>query len=279
MTFNSSRIYLWPFILLNCIIMSITVDHDIFYGIIAGLSLCFLSSYGFLINDICDRNIDRVNLAGRLENADRSTIRVALIIALSFLIIALFLSLIDYMLFALLVIISVVLTLYSILLRKFLIISTITAALLSLSPLWVPLIGRRIELFHLGITISMFIMLTAREIILDVKDRKGDKEGGRRTLPSIVGPARAKNIAFFLMLLSSLLMLLTLIPSLTLVSSLEAAVILVPACAFIFLIIKSGLGTLNFLDEKISIEKFIIASRRGMALIPIVLLFEWLLLK
>ena len=60
---HSARIYLWPIILLNSIAISLSINYNLLQGAIIGISLSFISSFGFLINDIWDRPIDRINLA------------------------------------------------------------------------------------------------------------------------------------------------------------------------------------------------------------------------
>src|SRR6266511_2372644 len=86
---SSMRLYFWPLIMANIVMMSITLSVAIWPALVFGLSLSVLASYGFLINDLCDRHIDRINRSGHFEHSTATTLTSAIFMALVLLIVGL----------------------------------------------------------------------------------------------------------------------------------------------------------------------------------------------
>lgn len=273
---RSLRLYLWPVILANTLAMSSNIGSNLSEGSILGISLCFCASYGFLINDLWDRNVDRVNRSGRLEESDRQTLIAAFVSACMLITGALIAS--SYVCKTathLILMIAIALTLYTILLRKVFLISTLTAAILSASPLWMPLIGHQVRPFHVTVVISMIIMLFARETILDVKDIKGDIAGKRRTLPVLYGTHAAKWVSAILILIASIILfsIIFLMPF----PFEEKVLIYMPACLLVYLMLLPSFQLLRESSDNLQMRRYILTSRFGMLIIPFLLVIEGLM--
>jgi len=203
---KSARLYLWPAAALNAFAVSLALGVPLVPGSLVSASLCLLASFGFVLNDLWDRNVDRMNTAGRLENANRTTCRlawgsVALLLAGGLSLAALA----GWRPFLLALTVATGLTLYTILVRRVLLAATLLSAILGTSPLWGPIIlwetsvSQRVWLLLL----SICLMFAAREILLDVKDEVGDRLALRHTFATIFGSRIATKVAVLIVLCST----------------------------------------------------------------------------
>jgi len=189
-TIRCSRLYLWPFVLANTVMMTICTGKSPMQGILLGTSLSLMSSFGFLINDLIDRKVDNLNGAKRMEAANKITISISFVSAISFLSLSLIMSsLISLKSLIWMSVIGLGLIAYSVFCRKVLLLATFTSATLSASPLWLPLLLWRNDenTFFINFSGLFFLLLIAREILLDSKDVKGDQQGGRHTIGTVFG--------------------------------------------------------------------------------------------
>ena len=241
-----------------------------------GLVISMLASFGFLLNDLCDRNIDRVNRAGHFEDSTTTTLAVAVVTSLSFLSAAL---LISYQLgraeFLLATGIAMALIAYSVLLRKLLLMPTIVAAILATSPLWSPLIlwdaGDKSEWVFVW---SLILMVAAREIFMDVRDRSGDLSGNRDTLATVFGGRIAKFVATLLTVSAGIPFIFSIAHNTRGHSIIVTSFAFLLAGAIFCLLVQPALKTLtDATDERRSIQRYVLSSRVAMALIPLLVLF------
>ena len=276
---RSARIYHWPIILANSTAMSLCVSSNLVGGITLGMSLSFLASSGFILNDLWDRRIDSANSAQRLEDADGTTCLFAslagLLLACLGLLVA---SRVAPRALFIVACIAAGLILYTVFLRKFLIVSNFLCALLGASPLWLPLLlwARHPPAFEWGIVVAMVVMLFSREVVHDIKDRAGDLTGKRVTLPVAFGTKVSRIIAFVLMIIGGTSLLfaiqangrqLSIVTNVMTYSCCVAllALVLIPA---VYLVLSHSLDR--------AVLRFISFSRCAMTVVPLLLFIEYL---
>lgn len=277
---RSSRFYFWPIIAANVVSVTLGVGGDLLRGAGFAVVISCLASFGFLLNDLWDRDIDRINTKRHLEYADPSTLKGALAVGLGFLIAGLALAFcLGSLEFSVAVSIGLALAAYTVLLRRFLFIPTIVAALLSASPVWAPLViwGNNYDMWKCLFLAAIIVILAAREILMDAGDRVGDLAGGRDTLATVFGARIAKSVSVILTL-SAIVPFVVAIGSgafnLSLAGKLGVAGI---GGAIAGLLGYSALKMLlEKQDDEIAIPKYMSRSRAAMALIP---LLNFLLLR
>lgn len=188
---RSARPYLWSVILVNCLVIGASLDVSLWRCFLAGAILSCLASFGFLFNDLMDRKIDKLNNQGRLEDALAGT-RIAAIVsgaafAIAGLVLALYIQEPSALPLALSVFIGLVM--YNLVLRRVPFVATALAAWLCASPFWfmMGLQFHHISLIHVLVLKMVVIGTFAREVMLDLKDVRGDSAFGRHTIPSLVG--------------------------------------------------------------------------------------------
>jgi 4-hydroxybenzoate polyprenyltransferase len=188
---RSTRPYLWIAISVNTVAAGLSLGNSVLLCLVVGAILSCLASFGFLLNDLVDRPIDRLNRQGRLEDASYKTRFAAAITGVSLAITSLVLALLIgkpiAVFLALFVLLGLVL--YNLVLRRVPFVATALAAWLCASPLWF-MMGLQLEhvsLVHILVLKMVVIGTFAREVMLDLKDIKGDRIFGRHTIPSLVG--------------------------------------------------------------------------------------------
>ncbi|HPN32128.1 MAG TPA: UbiA family prenyltransferase [bacterium] len=201
--FLTIRIYLLIPILLNCFASYYYVLNEIklLSCFLISFSIYLIAAYGFIDNDMIDRNIDNINGVFRLQFISDSNLFKLNIIKFIFLFIAFFIGLlIDIKIFIAFIFISILLFFYNRHIVKKHLYSNLLAAFLSLSPLWIPLCffsgykNIHIKIYYI-LLIGLLLYLCGREIILDSLDTKGDIIGKRKTLPIIFGLSKSILIA------------------------------------------------------------------------------------
>lgn len=279
---KSARPYLWPAAGINAFVVSLGLGAHPSEAILVSLSLCLLASYGFLLNDLWDRQVDRVNEARRLEHADGWTIRFAWISISLLLGVGLSIpALVGWPPFFLSLAVATGLTLYTVVVRRFLLIATLLSALLGTSPLWGPMILREGSVPN-GLWQLLFVtylMFSAREILLDVKDEEGDRVVCRHTLATVFGHGIAKQVAIILLLFASSRLLWLACDTTTDLSLPIAAFFWAVTLLFLYLTLwpASGLIGLHIPEGHQKFTAFITRSRLGMLVLSVligVLLFR-----
>lgn len=202
LTLRSARITLWPAIFFNAGLISFFyASASLRESMLVASSLCCIASYGFLINDCRDIQVDLLNRSNRLEHSTGSEIQFVWISSFLFLFIAFALS-------AALGIIGIIsiaiigfgLTVYTFYARKKLIFATVLAAALSSTPLWLPnvIFHSQITESHVYAISAALLMLVGREILFDVGDHYGDFLGKRKTFATVFNQRFAFNLGALL---------------------------------------------------------------------------------
>jgi 4-hydroxybenzoate polyprenyltransferase len=281
-TLNSMRLYFWPIFVLNTVTMTIAISGDITCGALFSFIICFLASFGYLINDLWDRQVDRVNHSGHFENSGRKTICTGIAAAIACLLsgfaIAFRLGGVELRIASLL---AIGLTLYTVILRRYLLVPTLLASTLAASPLWAPLVfwPRKVGYVHWIFVAAMVLMLASRETLMDVRDRKGDRAGKRYTVATLFGPFAAKRFAAGCMIGGAILLMVALraqFHTLIGASRIIAASLAIVVLALVVIPARDAVliqSTRSF--ERAAIQKFVLSSRNAMALLPLLNLFLW----
>lgn len=200
---QSMRPILWPVISFNAICVAISVGQSPQMGLAYGLVLSLLASFGFVVNDLNDKVIDGLNNTQRLQGLKGAEHRLALIMAWVVLSVALGISaLVSPMTFAAAAAIACGLVLYTYVVRPILFLSNILAAVVIASPCWLPLVDNStaVSSTHVIILITAVGLACSREMILDLKDRRGDKLGGRSTIATRLSPTWTCMLALCILL-------------------------------------------------------------------------------
>ena len=185
------------------------------------LATVFIAAAGYVINDIYDIEIDKVNKPDRVivGNAISEKTAFRLFIILNVVGVGLGFYLTDGIgksgFFVLFIIASALLYIYSSYLKQMLLVGNIVISLVvALSILLVgifellPVItenNRNVQITFFEIivdyTIFAFMINFIRELVKDIEDIDGDYKGGMKTLPIVLGRERATKIIFALSLI------------------------------------------------------------------------------
>ena len=162
-------------------------------------SLAFACAAGNVINDIYDIEIDKINKPDRVLPSGSLSVSTAKIIYLIGLLISIALSLLNGIVSLIFVfVVNTTLFLYSADLKKRILLSNITVALLTASALFYGgLIAGNIGGSIIPAAFAFLINLI-REIVKDMEDAKGDSEKGVLTLPNRFGFAATKKIIYII---------------------------------------------------------------------------------
>lgn len=174
------------------------------------VSLFFLVTAGYLMNDYCDLRYDLVNKPWKLSIGKRFTKKNIRLLFLIFFSIGLMAALLVNLWFFLLVIADLmILVLYNFFSKRLFYLKNIVVALLvvSIYPLSLIITSggvpslRRESLFIFPVW--LFFMIVAYELVEDILDIKGDKLGGGNTIPIKFGSKKTRSLAIMLGLLST----------------------------------------------------------------------------
>ncbi|MBN1568432.1 MAG: UbiA family prenyltransferase [Acidobacteria bacterium] len=259
--------------------MTLVLGGDLKHAALMSVVVFLLASFGFLLNDLWDRNVDRINKAGHFENSNRATIGMGIIAGASFLIAGVTLSFWfgrQEMWIALSI--AFALIAYTTVLRKFLFIPNFVAALLSASPLWIPMllwptnIDRQLFIF-IG---AVVLLIAGREMLMDVRDCSGDIAGSRDTLATIFGTRIAKITALITNIVGVTFLVVIMSARSKMLSGGLGLTAVIIAATILYLIAVSAIGTLSGAKcERSAIQKYVLHSRAAMALAPLLILLLW----
>lgn len=173
--------------------------------------VAFVTAAGNVVNDYCDAGIDAVNRPERPIPAGTVSLRGALIYAALLFTVGNLLALATNPLcLGIALFNSALLVLYAVRLKATPFLGNLAVAYLSASIFlfggaFAGMDGLLATLPVAGVT---FLAMTAREVLKDAEDIEGDRAGGARTLPMIVGVDRSVGIAFAFALAAALLSML-----------------------------------------------------------------------
>lgn len=278
---RSARAYFWPLIVANVLAAAYGAGAQLAPMVPVGLSLAALASFGFLANDLFDRRIDLANEAGHFERSEPSTVRVSRWCAAGLCLAGLAMAAVaGTMAFTIAVAIASALAVYSPVLRRWRLLPNVVTALVATSPLWVPMImaPTRGHTWQWLLVVGFGLMLTGREIFMDVRDRHGDAAGGRATLATDLGASQAIAVGATFSIVGALVLLAA--PALddgtrARWASLSAAV-LTAGMLGLSLIPAARIRTANTQQLGNAIQHYVRRSRLVMALAPaLTLLLAW----
>lgn len=277
---HCARPYVWILIIINSIVTGFASGLAFADALILGLCLSFLSSFGFILNDIQDREMDKELHSDRLAFADTRTLLFAHISMWMFLILALVVA--YYISNVALVVafsIAVGLAAYSLVFRRQLLIATLVCSASITSPLWAPYLvaDSFMPPFHLAIVCVSFTLLAARETILDVKDVHGDIYGKRETIATVMGEQVAVTAATVLTVTASLSLLAMWASRILTLSPFVVIIIVVALSSFLWLVVTPTIRLYTAENrDKPLFNNFVQNTRRAMVLIPLFILVDWL---
>ena len=211
--------------------INLELDNFLFFLIV--LSTVLIAAAGYIINDYFDVKTDLINHPDTVVVDKVIKRRWAIILHITFTVIGILLGIYvalktGYLRLAIFhLTAAVLLWFYSTDLKKKLLIGNIIVSVLSAAVAFMPLVyemavmqkndsdfvltNQSVILSSLKITIIFclfaFITTMAREIIKDIEDYKGDKATGGLTMPIVWGIRASKLVAFFLVLITILLLL------------------------------------------------------------------------
>jgi 4-hydroxybenzoate polyprenyltransferase len=251
------------------------IGGDLKRALVFSLAVSCLASFGFLLNDLWDRQIDRLNKAGHFEHSGALAMAVGILGAILFLLGGILLSFwLGPSELRLGIGIAVALVTYSVFLRKVLLVPTLVAAVLAATPLWGPLLlwTKTFDHSRWAFVVAIILMILGREILMDVRDRYGDVLGGRETLPTVFGLRIAKTVAILLSISASLILIASISSRFASMSTQGAVGSAIITGMLLYLVLQSAVQTLNT-DDRQAIQHYVFRSRIAMALTPLLLLF------
>lgn len=217
--------------ILNMHGIRLELDNRLFYGLV--LSTVLIAAAGYIINDYFDVKTDLINHPDTVVVDKVIKRRWAIILHITFTLAGIMLGMYTalktgYLRLALFhFTAATLLWFYSTHLKKTLLIGNLTVSLLTASVTFMPLVYELgvmqkldqtfiltsryavFAIFKITFIFALFAFITsmAREIIKDMEDYKGDKETGGLTMPIVWGMRVSKLNAFFLLVITSLLLM------------------------------------------------------------------------
>ncbi len=274
---RSCRLYLWPAITLNTALITYGITDEWLEGLILGIGLSLLASNGFLLNDLFDRQIDRDNGAHRLESASPAELRLALgLVGVTAILSLLCGAFVGRQAIWLLATLMGCLATYTFALRRVLFLATLMSAFVGISPIWLPVVlwgPPRPQLFWVAVS-AFYVFYFAREVVLDIKDREGDRLGERATFPTVFGSRIALLLVVFLALAGGLA--LVFVQSTVNRTNLPLLYSWIALIAFLSLNIFPAALCLIKNGDRSALAQFISASRLAMLIAPLLLYLTFL---
>jgi 4-hydroxybenzoate polyprenyltransferase len=272
---RSARLWLWLPILANVGILTFLLTHSFQKGFVLGISLSCVASYGFLINDIWDLQVDGANRAGKLESASKSALILAMFFSALFLSVGLIASgKLGLHTFVAMLIIAAGLTAYTFWVRPMFFYANLLAALLASAPIWLPNVVfiQQPNLAQWIIIAVAITILLGREIIFDIADAFGDAKAKRRTLPVLFGRQIATRIAVVWQL-SACVLLVVFCATTAWDMPIDRLLLMCgTVTAFALLVIPINLKMLHVSHDAKLINLFTFRTRLAMLLLPLVML-------
>lgn len=274
-----SRFDFWPVIVATVFTAAPSVSTRSVDALLIGLVIASLASYGFLLNDLWDRDVDRINDVGHFEQSNAVTLRWGVGTAIFLLLGGFsFAQPLGQTGLVVSVGLALALTAYTVVLRRLLLVPTLVAGALAAAPLWIPMIlwSTQIPGRQRIFLAAIFVIVVARETLMDVRDRNGDQACGRDTVATVFGDHLATVLGIGVTV-SGVLMLLVAVVLTTASSTMEIKVGSIGvALVIIYLVVRPA--SLILSDNSVSrtaMQLYVRSSRHAMALIPLLNILLW----
>lgn len=162
---------------------------DYFSVISLSLAVFFLVAFANAHNDITDYEIDKINKPGRVLTSNKINFKKAKIATVLCFLFSIILGFVVNIKFVLLfIIVNVLSFVYNKYLKQLPLVGNFTVALLTTTPIVIPIIFfDSLEKKLLSLILFAFMLTFVREITKDIEDIKGDRELGLKTFPILFG--------------------------------------------------------------------------------------------
>ncbi len=217
--------------ILNANEIQLELNNGLFYGLV--FSTVLIAAAGYIINDYFDVKTDLINHPDTVVVDKVIKRRLAIVLHITFtfigIVIGMFVALkTGYLRLAIFhFAAAILLWFYSTHFKRMLLVGNLVVSLLTASVTFMPLVYELgvmqklhetfiathryaiFSIFKITFIFALFAFITsmAREIIKDMEDYKGDKETGGATMPIVWGIRVSKFNAFFLIIITVLLLL------------------------------------------------------------------------
>jgi len=204
---NLTLILISQLLLVFCVSRVFLLDTVIFI-----INTFLITAAGNIQNDYYDEIADRINKPNHVILGDKISKKKAFVVFVLFNLIALGLN--FYMFYAsknlyvfwIVNAIIVLLFLYNKWFKGIALLGNFTVAFLTALPIFIFVLILKVTTFQMQIIVVFssfsFALNLIREIVKDIKDVKGDKKAGLKTLPILIGVKNTNNIVqFFLVLI------------------------------------------------------------------------------
>jgi geranylgeranylglycerol-phosphate geranylgeranyltransferase len=190
------------FVIIVGAVIAIDGDYLLNNIVLAGISAALTAAAGNIVNDILDKDSDKINHPNRIIPSGKLTVKQAGIEYFLLVIAACVLSsFISQLAFLIVFLTSVLLFLYSNILKRIPLIGNMTVAYLT----GMAFIYGGVSVWHpravLIPAVFAFLINLIRELVKDIQDIKGDKNAGIKTFPIKYGVGRTKYLITFLVII------------------------------------------------------------------------------
>ncbi|MGB7202499.1 MAG: UbiA family prenyltransferase [Pyrinomonadaceae bacterium] len=259
--------------------MGLVVGTSFSRALLFSVVLSSLSSFGFILNDIWDVEIDRVNRPQHFEDLHFSELWKARWTCIAFGCAPIVLSFfIGWAEFGVAILIGLGLIAYTVLLRRFLLLPNVLAAVLASSPLWSPIMlwsKESPDSSKLMFLVAIIAIITAREILMDTRDIVGDTIGGRDTVATLFNERIASFVGVIITLSACVPLVLCIITSAAETGLAVLIASFAVALSILYLLVPSVLRTVLLAPTRPEILTYVTRSRWAMALIPFLVVLLW----
>jgi geranylgeranylglycerol-phosphate geranylgeranyltransferase len=195
---------------LSVLLPSLSVGVPITKGILAAIPFCFIAMSGYALNDFFDIDKDRINKPHRPHPSGKLTRNQIFVLA-----IALFLLSISFSLIAAKTALELAFYTsalvgvagYNLVVRYCAYVKAFYTAAFSSLPLLYDVVVYGLPRMYILAPAAALLFVSAREILMDIRDIPGDKRDAIVTLPMLLGEKTTANVAFSMKMISLVILL------------------------------------------------------------------------
>jgi len=184
--------------------------YNIIVSILKSVPFVFCSLGGFALNDYFDVERDKINKPNRAIPSNKISSFQGLLISIILLTLSIiisfwaFISITELSIY----ISSIVgIIIYNLILNRYPLIKNIFAAILCSLPILFILLSLEYSIDYYLLILSTIIFIFGRELLMDIKDIKGDKITGIYTIPNYIGEKLLIRISFIVITISNLMLI------------------------------------------------------------------------